>query len=155
MDATVAYGTVDLRIRNPFPFPVVLHAYFPKPTQIRIEVLGAEPQATVSYVYSSHKTDDFFRRVTYKPTLPTGTTTRHQKGSPGFMVISYVTTQYTDGHTAKRSYASEYHPVPEVFWVGPGASETALPPPADGVTKIERRGMPEEPKDAAAPAPSS
>ncbi len=153
MDATVAYGAVDLRIRNPFDFPVVVHAYLPKPTQIRVELLGAEPQATVGYVYSSRKTDDFFRRITYKPSLPAGTTTRHQKGSPGFMVYSYVTTKFTDGRVTKRSYASEYHPVPEVYWVGPGASETALPEPGEGVLRTERRGLPEEPpKDPTGPA---
>lgn len=153
MDATVAYGSVDLRIRNPFDFPVVVHAYLPKPTQIRVELLGADPQATVGYVYSSRKTDDFFRRITYKATLPAGTTTRHQKGSPGFMVYSYVTTKFTDGRVTKRTYASEYHPVPEVYWVGPGASETALPEPGEGVLRTERRGLPEEPpKEPTGPA---
>ncbi len=153
MDATVAYGSVDLRIRNPFDFPVVVHAYLPKPTQIRVELLGAEPQATVGYVYSSRKTADFFRRVTYKPTLAAGTTTRHQKGSPGFMVYSYVTTKFTDGRATKRIYASEYHPVPEVYWVGPGASESALPEPGEGVLRTERRGLPEDPpKEPTGPA---
>jgi vancomycin resistance protein YoaR len=143
MDATVAYGSVDLKIRNPYAFPIMVHAYLPKPSQIRIELLGADPQAVVDYVYTSRKSADYFRRVTFKPTLAAGATERHQKGAPGLSVHSQVTIRYADGRVARRAYASEYHPVPEVYWMGPGAVESALPEPGEGVTHTERRGVPE------------
>ncbi len=142
LDATVAWGKVDLKLRNPFPFPVLLHAYLPKPTVVRVEVLGGEPQAKVEYKYAINRSDDFFRRITLKPFLPKGTIVRHQKGNRGFAVVSFVTTTYADGRVLERSYFSEYRPVPEVLWVGPGFDEEALPELPDGAKRVERRGLP-------------
>jgi vancomycin resistance protein YoaR len=148
LDATVAYGKVDLKVRNPFPFPVIVHAYLPKPTAIRVEILGADPQAKVEYRYGINKSDDFFRRITLKPGLPSGKVVLHQKGIKGFAVVSYVTVTYPDGRAVERAYTSDYRPVPEVFWVGPGVDETTLPELPEGVQRIERRGVPAPPPAA-------
>ncbi|RYE88759.1 MAG: hypothetical protein EOO75_12955 [Myxococcales bacterium] len=144
LDATVIYGQVDLKIRNPFPFPLIVHAFLPKKTQVRVELLGADPQATVRYSYGISKSDDFYRRITYKPTLSDGRVVLHQKGVKGHEVTSNVLVTWHDGRVTERSYLSNYRPVPEVFWVGRGVEETSLPELAEGVTRVQRRGFVKE-----------
>jgi vancomycin resistance protein YoaR len=150
MDATVAYGKVDLRFRNPFSFPLIVHAFLPKPTVIRIELLGAEPQARVNYSFAINNSEDFYRRITYKPHLPPGTIRLHQKGHRGLEVVSRVTTRWLDGRTTERTYFSGYRPVPEVFWVGRDVEESQLPELPDGVTRVQRRNLPRLPPSAQA-----
>ncbi len=152
LDATVAYGRVDLRLRNPFSFPVILHAYLPTPTAVRVEIIGGEPQATVKYGWAVHKSEDFFRRITFKPSLEPGTVVKHQKGARGQAIISFVTVTFPDGRSQKRVYSSDYRPVPEVLWVGPGVDEATLPEVPEGATRVERRGLPDVP---AAGSPAS
>ncbi|MCS6900138.1 MAG: VanW family protein, partial [Myxococcales bacterium] len=142
LDATVSYGKVDLRFRNPFPFPLIIHAFLPKPTVIRIELLGAEPQAKVSYTFAIHRSEEFYRRITYKPHLPPGTIRLHQKGHRGLEVVSRVVTHWNDGRTTERTYFSNYRPVPEVFWVGRDVDESQLPELPEGVTRVQRRNLP-------------
>src|SRR5262249_5989620 len=52
LDATVKYPNVDLKVRNTMSFPIMIHAFFPKPTPaqqrakmeaLRIELLGGDP----------------------------------------------------------------------------------------------------------------
>jgi hypothetical protein len=150
MDATVAYGKVDLRFRNPFSFPLIIHAFLPKPTVIRIELLGAEPQARVNYSFAINNSEDFYRRITFKPHLPPGTIRLHQKGHRGLEVVSRVTTRWLDGRTTERTYFSGYRPVPEVFWVGRDVEESQLPELPDGVTRVQRRNLPRLPPSAQA-----
>lgn len=153
LDATVVYGVVDLKVRNPHPFALVVHAHVPKPGTLEIVLLGGEPSVKVVYTYSSRPTGAPFRRITHKPYLPKGAVISRQKGKAGATVISYVKNVHPDGHAVERSYASEYRTVPEVFWVGSDADESALPPPADDITHVERRG-PSAPAAPVAVAPS-
>jgi vancomycin resistance protein YoaR len=148
MDATVAYGKVDLQFRNPFSFPLIVHAFLPKPTVIRVELLGAEPQAKVAYSFVINRSDDFYRRITYKPHLPPGTIRLHQKGHRGLEVVSRVVTRWNDGRTTERMYFSGYRPVPEVFWVGRDVDESQLPELPEGVTRVQRRNLPRPPPSA-------
>ncbi|MCC6649296.1 MAG: VanW family protein [Polyangiaceae bacterium] len=141
LDATVAWGKVDLRIKNPYPHPVMIHAFLPKATAVRVELLGGEPQAKVDYKYGINRSDDFFRRITMKRFLKPGAVMKHQKGSRGLAVVSFVTTTYADGRATERSYTSDYRPVPEVFWVGPGFDEATMPELPEGAARIERRGV--------------
>ena len=154
LDATVAYGKVDLRIRNPFDFPVLVHAFLPKPTAVRVEILGADPQAKVEYRFGVNRSDDFFRRLTLKSFLPPGKVVQHQKGIRGFAVVSMATTTFADGRSVERSWFSEYRPVPEVFWVGPGVDEATLPELPEGAKRVERRGVPAPKADPDGPQAS-
>jgi vancomycin resistance protein YoaR len=128
LDATVSYPTTDLKIRNDFSFPILIHAYLPKPTQIKVEILGGNPVAKVVYGYGVNSTEDFTRRVEVKQYLPQGKSVRHQKGSRGYDITSVVTYQYFDGREVKRSYYSGYRPAPEILYVGPGTRDEDLPP---------------------------
>ncbi|HSN97331.1 MAG TPA: VanW family protein [Candidatus Nanopelagicales bacterium] len=139
LDATVSYPTVDLRFRNSLPFPVMIHAFLPKPTVIRVELLGGDPIATVEYTYGVGHVEDFTRRIYVKPHFPPGKRVRHQKGSRGLDVTSFVRVRYKDGRVDERHYFSGYRPAPEVYWVAPGydlAELPALPEHAKGVEDL-------------------
>ncbi|HEU4413131.1 MAG TPA: VanW family protein [Polyangiaceae bacterium] len=154
LDATVVDGAVDLKIKNPHPFPLLIHAYLPRPTVLRVELLGADPPSHVEYRYAaSGKGEDFVRRLTFKPEMAQGEFVRKQKGHRGQNIVSRVTFRWPDGRVVERSYKSEYHAVPEVLWVGPGVDEASLPEVPAGAIGVERRGLPEPPNGAAgAPA---
>lgn len=139
LDATVVYGKVDLRIKNTMPFPVMIHAFLPKPGVLRVELLGGDPVAEVTYSYGIGHAEDFQRRITVKPHLKPGTRIRRQKGSRGYDVSSVVTIKWRNGQTEQRTYFSGYRPAPEVFWIAADYDESQLPPLPDHATGVEGR----------------
>jgi hypothetical protein len=148
LDATVSYPSVDLKIRNPMPFSVMIHAYLPEPTaqlqkamhrMVRIEILGGEPVAKVGYKYGIGHVENFTRRIYTKSFLSAGKRIRHQKGSRGYDITSVVSIQFFDGRSEERHYFSGYRPAPEVFWVAPGYNESELPPLPEHAKGVEGR----------------
>jgi vancomycin resistance protein YoaR len=137
LDATVYYGRVDLKIRNSLPFPIMVHATLPKPTAIRVEILGGDPVAAVGYTFGIGHTEDFTRRIYVKRELASGRSLRHQKGSQGYDVMSIVTLHYKDGRVDERKYYSGYRPAPEVYWVAPDYDLTQLPPLPEHAKGVE------------------
>jgi vancomycin resistance protein YoaR len=144
LDATVSYPLADLKIRNAMPFPVLIHAFLPNATTVRVEILGGDPVAKVDYVYGVSSTEDFLRRVQVKGDLPEGARVQHQKGIPGFDVTSLVRIHYYDGREDERRYYSGYRPAPEIYWVAPGFDIGKLPPLPE-----HAKGMELAPNDAA------
>jgi vancomycin resistance protein YoaR len=137
LDATVSYPLTDFKFRNALPFSVMIHAYLPKPTAIRVEILGGDPVARVDYRFGVNTTEDFVRRITVRPELPSGKRIRRQKGSRGYDVTSVVKIAYPDGREQERVYFSGYQPAPEVFWVASDFDMEALPPLPDHAKGIE------------------
>ena len=128
LDATVIDGEVDLKLRNPYPLPIIVHAFLPVPTRIRVEMLGTALPGKVEHTYTVRKSEDFFRRVDRHPELAADQVKRHQKGIPGYDVLSTVRTRYVDGTERVRHYSSTYYPVPEIFWIGSLVDPKTLPP---------------------------
>ena len=137
LDATVIDGEVDLQLRNPYPVPIIVHAFLPVPTRIRVEMLGAVAPGKVEHSYAVKKSEDFFRRVARHDELGADQIKRHQKGSPGYDVVSTVRTRYVDGSERVRRYSSTYYPVPEIFWVGRDVDPESLPPLPERATHTE------------------
>jgi vancomycin resistance protein YoaR len=137
LDATVSYPLADLKIRNAMPFPVLIHAFLPNPTTVRVEILGGDPVAKVDYVYGVSSTEDFLRRIQVKDGLPAGERVLHQKGIPGFDVTSVVRLHYYDGREDERHYYSGYRPAPEIYWVAPGYDPSKLPPLPEHAKGVE------------------
>jgi vancomycin resistance protein YoaR len=128
LDATVSYPRSDLKIRNPLPYPVLIHAFLPRPSAVRVEILGGDPVARVEYAYAVTDAEDFVRRVDVKQELAPGQRLLHQRGIRGFEVVSLVKLHYLDGREDQRQYASGYRPTPEIYWVAPGYDPDELPP---------------------------
>jgi vancomycin resistance protein YoaR len=140
LDATVIYGEVDLRLRNPYETPIIVHAYSPTKTTVRVELLGLEPPGKIEHTYAVRESEDFFRRVVFKDELPAGEQKRKQRGIRGYDVISSVKLTRPDGTSSVRHYSSRYWPVPEIYWVGRGTELGALPELPDGATHVEVAG---------------
>lgn len=140
LDATVIDGEVDLQLRNPYPVPIIVHAFLPVPTRIRVEMLGILPPGKVEHSYAVKKSEDFYRRVARHPELLPDQVKRHQKGIPGYDVVSTVRTRFGDGSERVRHYSSTYYPVPEVYWVGRDVDMATLPPLPERATHTELQG---------------
>ncbi len=140
LDATVIDGEVDLQLRNPYPVPIIVHAFLPVPTRIRIEMLGTALPGKVEHSYAVTKSEDFFRKVARHPELRPDQVKRHQKGIPGYDVVSTVRTRYVDGSERVRHYHSTYYPVPEVYWVGRDVDMLSLPALPERATHTEVQG---------------
>jgi vancomycin resistance protein YoaR len=140
LDATVSYPLADLKIRNALPFPVLIHAFFPSPTTVRVEILGGDPVARVEYLFGVSSTEDFMRRVQIKNNLAPGERVLHQKGVMGYDVTSVVRLHYNDGRQDERHYFSGYRPAPEIYWVAPGFDLASLPPLPEHAKGVEGLG---------------
>jgi len=137
LDATVIDGEVDLQLRNPYPVPIIVHAFLPVPTRIRVEMLGTAAPGKVEHSYTVTKSEDFFRRVARHEELAPDQIKRQQKGIPGYDVVSTVRTHYVDGSERVRHYSSTYYPVPEIYWVGRDVDTNSLPPLPERATHTE------------------
>jgi hypothetical protein len=137
LDATVIDGDVDLQLRNPYPVAIVVHAFLPVPTRIRVEMLGIVAPGKVEHTYAVTKSEDFFRRVARHPEFSPDQVKRKQKGIPGYDVVSTVRTRYVDGSERVRHYTSTYYPVPEIYWVGNDVDLASLPALPERATHTE------------------
>jgi hypothetical protein len=140
LDATVIDGEVDLQLRNPYPVPIIVHAFLPVPTRVRVEMLGASLPGKIEHSYTVKKSEDFFRRVDRHAELRPDQVKRQQKGSPGYEVQSTVRTRYADGSERIRRYDSTYYPVPEIYWIGASVDPGSLPPLPPHATHTELAG---------------
>jgi vancomycin resistance protein YoaR len=136
LDATVIDGKVDLRLRNPYDEPLLVHAYLPEPYLVRVELLGRLPDVKVEHAALVKSQEPFARRVWHKPEAGPGAFVQKQKGSPGLEVVSVLVVRQNGRETSRRSYFSKYYPVPEVFYVGEGFFTAQLPPMPEGATGI-------------------
>lgn len=137
LDATVIDSKVDLRFRNPYDSPVMIHAYLPTRTTIQVEILGRNPEGQVEHNAQVIKRHPFLRRIVEKAELASGNYKRSQKGAYGYDIVSTVRLTRADGSQSTRRYKSTYYPVPEVMWVGPGTPANVLPPLPDGAEGVE------------------
>ncbi|HET7540006.1 MAG TPA: VanW family protein, partial [Polyangiaceae bacterium] len=137
LDATVIDGELDLKLRNPYESALIIHAFLPTPTTLRIELLGRDAPGKVEHFYRVKEKHEFVRRVVVEPGFEPNQSKRHQKGIWGYDVVSTVRTTYPDGQRSYRSYTSTYYPVPEVYWVGAGTDPSTLPPLPEGAHGVE------------------
>jgi vancomycin resistance protein YoaR len=154
LDATVMDGKVDLRLQNPYPEALLVHAFTPRPFVIRVELLGSLPKVVVQHSASAITHEPFGRRVWHKPETPPGSFVQKQKGSPGMEVVSVVIARQGGREVSRRRYTSKYYPVPEVFYVGDGFLTANLPPPPTGAIGLTIDGEDVAPARALA-APNS
>lgn len=141
LDATVIDGKVDLKLRNPYEVPLLVHAFLSGPYEIKVELLGMKPVAKVEHAYSVEKSENFARRIWVKDEVAERAFEQKQKGSPGMDVTSVVKVSFADGRVERRQYPSKYYPVPEVFWVGRGLQPSGLPALPAGVNAVMVEGQ--------------
>jgi vancomycin resistance protein YoaR len=118
MDATVVYPTITLRLRNPFPHPVVLHETVADGV-VRAEILGPARTRDVTFVRKIDEVVPFAERETPDPKIAAGKRVLAQRGIPGFKVTRYRIVR--DGVAAVREHDSDvYPPTAQIWRVGTG-----------------------------------
>jgi vancomycin resistance protein YoaR len=130
LDATVVYPTVDLKLRNPYEFPIVVHATIDRGT-LAFELLGRRRPATVRFDTATVGTSDYKRKIEEVPAMPEGAVRLKQHGIPGYSVRKTRTILLADGGSRVEVTTDTYPPTFEIYQVGPGADLDALPPLPD------------------------
>jgi vancomycin resistance protein YoaR len=133
LDATVVYPEVDLKLRNPHPFPVVVHAKV-EGNRLHVQLLGAKKVVSVSFARELLETFPFKRKVEEDDTLTANRVVIKQHGIRGFKIKRTRTLAYRDGHVKKEETTDKYPATTEIYEVTPGFDVTLLPalPTMDG-----------------------
>ncbi len=88
LDATVSYPNLDLKIENPFDFPIVVH-FAMNDGLLRAEIRGRERPYTVTLLRRIVRTSPYPVKVVDDPKLPEGVELVTQNGIPGYWVRRY------------------------------------------------------------------
>jgi vancomycin resistance protein YoaR len=121
MDATVVYPTITLRLRNPFPHPIVLHETV-QDGVVRAEILGPKRTRDVTFVRKIDEVAPFTEREAPDPKVPRGERILVQRGIPGFKVKRYRILR--DGSFAVREHDTDvYPPTVQIWRIGTGEAD--------------------------------
>jgi vancomycin resistance protein YoaR len=126
LDATVVFPSVDLKLRNPHPFPVVVHT---KTTanSLKVELLGKERPVTVAFGRDVKDSIPFPRKVTEDPSLSGNKVVRKQHGIKGYHLDLVRTLRYASGSERVERTRGFYPPTTEIWLVPPGFDVAKLP----------------------------
>ena len=118
LDAAVAYPTVNLKIRNPYPYPVVLNETV-SGGMVRADVLGPKRTHTITFVRRIEEIIPFSEREVADDSLKTGTRVITQRGIPGFKVMRLRIVRQGPFAVRERTLDS-YPPTTQIVHVGTG-----------------------------------
>ncbi len=127
LDATVVYPIVDLKLRDPYDFPVVLHART-EGNKLTMQLLGAAKPKKVTFTREVVGTRPFGRTVEENDRLSGETVMVKQHGIRGFKVERHRTIVDADGTRREEKNVDVYPPTNEVYAVPPGFDVSQLPP---------------------------
>ena len=130
LDATVVYPTTDLKLRNPYDFPVVVHAVIDKGT-LRFELRGRVKAADVDFSTATVATAKFKRKVEEISWFPEGKVVLKQKGITGHTIKKTRVMRLWTGATKTEVTTDVYPATFEIYQIGPGTDPETLPPPPD------------------------
>ncbi len=86
LDSTVVYPTTDLKLRNPYDFPVVMH-YQVNQGSVKVELLGKERPNRVIFEREIKTEVPFTTETRNDPEAPSGQRITLQEGYPGYTLI--------------------------------------------------------------------
>lgn len=114
LDATVVYPTIDLKFRNDFDFPVVLHMTVNQ-GKVRAEILGPRRPFQVAFERSVDEVLPYRTLYRDDPRLQLGTTKVGQRGMRGFKVTR-TRKLYKAGEVAgEQAWKLEYPSTTEII----------------------------------------
>ncbi|MEZ4407212.1 MAG: VanW family protein [Polyangiales bacterium] len=123
LDATVVYPSINLRMRNNLPFPVVIHTHLNNGSA-RIELLGAASTRSVTFIRKIlPRVDRFEEREVPDSSVPAGQRVLTQRGIPGFRVVRYRIVREGDQAVRER-WQDAYPPTTQIWHVGTGPAGT-------------------------------
>jgi vancomycin resistance protein YoaR len=86
LDSTVVYPTTDLKIKNPYDFPVVMH-YQVNQGSVKVELLGKERPYRVIFEREIKTETAFGAESRRDPEAPSGQRLILQEGYPGYTLL--------------------------------------------------------------------
>ncbi len=118
LDATVVYPTTDVKLKNPYDFPVVIR-YVVSQGTMKVEVLGRErPYDKVAFEREILKETPYETITREDDTMPVGSTLIEQMGFPGYELMRRRHF-YKDGQVVKtEKWRIRYPPTTEYVRIG-------------------------------------
>ncbi len=146
LDATVVYPTTDLKLKNPYDFPVVVHARIDKGT-LAFELLGPKKPVQVDLATDTVSIAKYKRKIEEISWFPAGKQVLKQKGITGYTIKKTRAMRFLDG-TSRTEVTTDVYPATfEIYQVAPGTDPAELPPPPDA------EGAPPAPATTTPPGP--
>jgi vancomycin resistance protein YoaR len=141
-DATVVWPNTDLKLKNPYDFPVVIH-YRVANGEALVEVLG-KPRPYDKIVFERHvlESTPFSTEERLDPEIPQGVTSIDQAGFNGYKLERFRKFYKGKRLVKKDKWIIDYKPVTEYIRRGTSTDPTAKAPPEQPVTRLK------EPKEA-------
>ncbi len=127
LDSTVVYPIVDLKLRNPHAFPIVLHAKTDG-NKLTMQLLGAGKPVKVAFTREVLKTTPYGRKVNEDPKLTGTHVLVKQHGIRGYTIKRTRTVTFEDGRKKVETSTDAYPPTTEIYAVPVGFDESKLPP---------------------------
>lgn len=117
LDATVVWDSIDLKLRNPYDFPVVIHMTVSQ-GQVRAEILGPQRPYQIAFERTLKETLPYETVHRSDPNLATGAQVVVQRGMRGFK-LERVRKFYRGGQVEKQeSWELQYPPTREIIRIG-------------------------------------
>jgi hypothetical protein len=117
LDATVVWDSVDLVLRNPYEFPIVIHMSVSQ-GQVHAEILGQQRPFQVAFERTLKETKPFETVHRSDPSLRTGARVVVQRGMRGFK-LERVRKLYRGGEVVREELSEiEYPPTREIIRIG-------------------------------------
>ncbi len=135
LDSTVVWPVVDLKMRNPHDFQVVVHTTVEENT-LRVELLGKSKPVSVVFAREVVDTFPYERRIEEDPSVPEGKAIKKQGGIRGYRVRRVRTIKYASGSPSRTETSYDVYPATtEIYRVAPGTDPAALPALPDDVAE--------------------
>jgi hypothetical protein len=118
LDAAVVYPTMNLRLKNPYEFPVVLHQTV-EGGVVRAEFRGASRPRAVTLIRRIDEALPFEEAERFDEALARGKRVIEQRGVPGLKLHRYRILR-TEDHALRERVIDEYPPTTQIVRVGIG-----------------------------------
>ena len=136
-DATVVWPNTDLKLKNPYDFPVVIH-YRVANGEALVEILG-KPRPYDKVVFERHVVEStpYPTEERLDDTIPKDVTSIDQAGFNGYKLERFRRF-YKDGKVVKSNkWTVEYRPVTEFVRRGTSTDPDAKTPPEHPVARLQ------------------
>ena len=145
LDSTVVFPSTDLKLKNPYPFSVVVHTLVTGNT-LKVELLGKEKPVSVTFSRDTAAVLPYERRIEEEPYVTLGKAIKKQGGIRGYRIkrVRVITALTAAGGTIGESRVEEsfdfYPPTVEIYVVAPGTDPNELPAmPEDVVAALAKK----------------
>jgi len=142
LDSTVVYPTVDLKLKNPYDFPIVIH-YMVNQGSVKVELLGKQTPYHVAFEREILGESKFMIITRSDPEMPAGQKLTEQEGYDGYRIKRrrYVYTgkwkldpknenrPNPEGLVSKKEWDISYPSTAQIVRIGSGPPNLKPKPP--------------------------